>query len=121
MIQAVENINIASQEILITPKALKEKIQISDAARKTITDGRNAIENILDRKDKMGFPVPLKEWMQSGIVRDFVGDILLSSSSLGRCIFTPEALNRMLNHQGVGSRQLWGALSLELWFKNFID
>ena len=57
MIQAVENINIASQEILITPKALKEKIQISDAARKTITDGRNAIENILDRKDYRVFVV----------------------------------------------------------------
>ncbi|MFT7266843.1 MAG: 3-deoxy-7-phosphoheptulonate synthase [Porticoccus sp.] len=57
MIQAVENINIESQEILITPKALKEKIQISDAARKTITDGRNAIENILDRKDHRVFVV----------------------------------------------------------------
>lgn len=57
MMQAVENINIESQEILITPKALKEKIQISGVARKTITDGRNAIENILDRKDHRVFVV----------------------------------------------------------------
>ena len=36
----------------------------------------------------MGFPVPLKEWMQEGPVRDFIGDILLSSRSLGRGVFT---------------------------------
>ena len=38
-----------------------------------------------------------------------------------RGLFTVEALDRMLNNQGVGSRQLWGALSLELWFQTFID
>ena len=26
----------------------------------------------------MGFPVPLKEWMQDGPVKEFVSDILLS-------------------------------------------
>jgi len=36
MTRAIENINVDSQEILISPKALKEKIQISDAARKTV-------------------------------------------------------------------------------------
>lgn len=76
---------------------------------------------ILDRKDKMGFPVPLKEWMQGGSVRDFVADVLLSERSLGRGIFKPEALNAMLDQQGVGGRQLWGALCLELWHQQFID
>ena len=51
MTQAVENLNIQSQDVLITPKALKEEIKISDAARKTIMGGRKTIENILDRKD----------------------------------------------------------------------
>ena len=77
--------------------------------------------SIYNRKDKMGFPVPLKEWMESGPVRDFVGDTLLSCRSTQRGLFTVEALDRMLNNQGVGSRQLWGALSLELWFQTFID
>lgn len=76
---------------------------------------------ILDRKDKMGFPVPLKEWMQGGCVRDFVGDILLSTRSLERGIYQPAALRAMLDQQGVGGRQLWGALSLELWHRQFID
>ena len=76
---------------------------------------------ILDRKDKMGFPVPLKEWMQGGVVRDFVSDTLLSRKSLERGIFSPESLQGMIEHQGVGGRQLWGALSLELWHQRFID
>lgn len=57
MTRAIENINVDSQEILISPKALKEKIQISDAARKTVNTGRAAIENILDRKDHRIFIV----------------------------------------------------------------
>lgn len=76
---------------------------------------------ILERKDKMGFPVPLKEWMDTGPVHDFVADTLLSSRSLQRCIFKPESLKAMLDKQGVGGRQLWGALSLELWHRQFID
>jgi|TARA_R110000822_G_scaffold60287_4_gene150195 3-deoxy-7-phosphoheptulonate synthase len=51
MTQAVENINIRSQDVLITPKALKDEIPVTDAARKTITEGRTTIQNILDRKD----------------------------------------------------------------------
>ena len=76
---------------------------------------------VLNRKDKMGFPVPLIQWMQGGVVRDFAGDILLSTRSLQRGIFKPEALQNMMASQGVGGRQLWGALSLELWHQRFLD
>ena len=69
----------------------------------------------------MGFPVPLKEWMQDGPVRDFAGDILLSRDSKERGIYCPKALESMLSEQGVGGRQLWGALCLELWHRSFID
>ena len=78
-------------------------------------------EKVLDRKDKMGFPVPLAEWMQGGVVRDFVGDTLISVQSLQRGIYKPDALNAMFANQGVGGRQLWGALSLELWHRHYID
>lgn len=76
---------------------------------------------ILERKDKMGFPVPLQEWMRGGVVRDFVADVLLSRKSIQRGIFSENALRGMIDHQGVGGRQLWGALCLELWYQTFID
>ena len=83
---------------------------------------RNVLpDSVMDRKDKMGFPVPFVEWMQAGVVRDFVGDTLLCKRSLERGVFKPEALRNMMDTQGVGGRQLWGALSLELWHQRFID
>ena len=78
-------------------------------------------EKILNRQDKMGFPVPLKEWMEGGEVRDFVSDTLLSKKSVERGIYNKKALDSMLQKHGVGARQLWGALSLELWHQRFID
>jgi 3-deoxy-7-phosphoheptulonate synthase len=48
---AVENINIESPEILITPAQLKSEIPLSENARAVISQGRTDIENILERKD----------------------------------------------------------------------
>lgn len=78
-------------------------------------------QGILRRKDKMGFPVPLGQWMQGGIVRDFINDTLLSRKSRERGLYRDSALANMANNQGVGGRQLWGALSLELWHTAYID
>lgn len=78
-------------------------------------------KTILERKDKMGFPVPLNEWMKKRPVKNFVCDILLSHRSRNRGIYTSQAIESMLNDQGVGGRQLWGALCLELWHQKFMD
>lgn len=76
---------------------------------------------VVDRTDKMGFPVPLKEWMRSDPVRGFVSDTLLSRASLERGIYSREALESMIRDAGVGGRPLWGALCLELWHRSYID
>ena len=53
----VENLNVESQEVLITPAQLKQEIPMSDAARESVTTGRETIKNILDRKDHRLFLV----------------------------------------------------------------
>ncbi len=53
----IDNVNIASQETLITPAKLKADIPVSAAAMETIASGREAIENILARKDHRIFVV----------------------------------------------------------------
>lgn len=78
-------------------------------------------EGILHRKDKMGFPVPLNEWLRQGVVREFVGDILLGQRCRERGLFKPEAMARMIEKEQAYGRQLWGALCLELWHQTFID
>ena len=78
-------------------------------------------KQITQRRDKMGFPVPLDIWMEKGVVRDFVLDTLHSQSCLQRGIFSKHALQNVVCMSGVGARQLWGMLSLELWHQQYID
>lgn len=83
--------------------------------------GRLLPPKILDRKDKMGFPVPLSQWMAGGVVRDFVCDVLFSRASRQRGLFSPEALPMLVDERMPFGRQLWGALCLELWHQQYID
>jgi len=53
----IDNLNVASQEVLITPEALKNEIPLTSKARQTIETGRETIRNILDRKDHRLFLV----------------------------------------------------------------
>jgi len=77
--------------------------------------------SVLNRKDKMGFPVPLKEWMSTGPVKHFATEILLSKASRERGIFFPKSIDKLINSEGAFGRQLWGALCLEIWHQQFID
>jgi len=77
-------------------------------------------EPIMKRKDKMGFPVPLHLWSKNN-ARDFILDILLSKKARERGILDTTHVEKMLNSEQPFSRGLWGILSLEIWFNQFID
>jgi 3-deoxy-7-phosphoheptulonate synthase len=53
----VYNVNVASQDVLITPAKLKQALPMSPAARAQVAGSREVIENILDRKDHRLFVV----------------------------------------------------------------
>lgn len=75
---------------------------------------------VLNRTDKMGFPVPLQRWIK-GPARDFVRDILLSQRARERGIFCPKELEKLIGNEFDFGRSLWGALQIELWHRTFID
>ena len=75
---------------------------------------------ILNRKDKMGFPVPLHIWSKNN-ARDFIMDTLLSKNAKERNIINTKYIEQLINSEQPFSRGLWGLLSLELWFTQFID
>jgi asparagine synthase (glutamine-hydrolysing) len=75
---------------------------------------------ILQRKDKMGFPVPLNHWFKHELY-PFVADLLLSQRCRERGIFSPAAIETALSAAHPFSRSLWGALCIELWHRQFID
>jgi 3-deoxy-7-phosphoheptulonate synthase len=53
----LENLNVASQEELITPEALKQELPLSGKAAETVEKGRQAIYDIMDGKDHRLFVV----------------------------------------------------------------
>lgn len=53
----VDDLNVVSQELLISPGALKAEIPLSDKARDVVTKGRAVVRDILDRKDHRIFLV----------------------------------------------------------------
>jgi asparagine synthase (glutamine-hydrolysing) len=79
--------------------------------------------SIVNRKDKMGFPVPLNDWIRKGgRARDFVGDILGSSKAVNRDYLVPGmTIDRVLDGQSSYGRNLWALLSLELWQLQCLD
>lgn len=47
----IENLNINSQEVLISPQEIKERLPVTGAALSAVQAGRQAVCDILDRKD----------------------------------------------------------------------
>lgn len=78
---------------------------------------------IRDRKDKMGFPVPLNLWLKrGGAARDFIGDMLGSHRARTRPYLKDGlSLDAVLDSQSTYGRNIWALLSLELWHRQFID
>lgn len=75
---------------------------------------------IFERRDKMGFPVPLKEWWADDL-KEFVHDLFGSRSAIDRPFLNASATLRSFSEAGRFSRKTWGLLSLELWQREFHD
>ncbi|GEC91574.1 asparagine synthase (glutamine-hydrolyzing) [Brevibacillus brevis] len=77
-------------------------------------------DEIINRKDKMGFPVPLNEWYQKDL-NGFIKEILLDPRTANRGYYNVTEIEQILSKQTKFSRVMWGLLCLELWFREFID
>ncbi len=78
---------------------------------------------ILYRKKK-GFPIPISEWFR-GEARGFVRDILSPRAIRQRGLFEPAEVERIFaehetRFEDHGS-PIWALLSLELWYRLFVD
>lgn len=77
-------------------------------------------QSIRERKDKMGFPVPLNSWLKNEL-RDFVGDIFSSQKTMQREFIDNSKVLKKVKTEGRYGRNIWGLLSLELWQQEFHD
>jgi asparagine synthase (glutamine-hydrolysing) len=84
------------------------------------TFSRDLPTDLVLRRDKMGFPVPLNEWLR-GPLREFAGDILMSARARQRPHVNAQAIQRNFDSAEQFSRKAWGLLCLELWQRRFHD
>jgi asparagine synthase (glutamine-hydrolysing) len=103
---------------------IPSNIKFADGQLKHLmkTAFREYLPNVVNqRTDKMGFPVPLSEWMQ-GELKDFVQDIFHSDSARHRdYLNTDFDIQTLIATEGKFTRKVWGLLSLELWQQEFHD
>jgi asparagine synthase (glutamine-hydrolysing) len=91
-------------------RGLVPKWLLREIGRPLLTD------EIVDRRVKIPFPLPMDEWLANDF-GEAVQRILASNAARGREIFLPDALCE----RGFRAGHAWPALSLELWFRTFID
>lgn len=76
--------------------------------------------SIQERKDKMGFPVPLTNWL-GGELKDFVYDIFSSQKASQRDFIHNQKILKSIQNEPKYGRKIWGFLCLELWQREFHD
>lgn len=77
-------------------------------------------KKIMNRKEKMGFPVPLHLWARNN-AKGFILDTLASRNARERNIVDTQHVEHLIKTELPFGRGLWGILCLELWFQQFID
>lgn len=77
-------------------------------------------DSIVNRKDKMGFPTPMNQWINNE-ANDFVKDIFSTSKALNRDIINNKIVVEGLQNESTYGRKIWGLLCLEIWQQEFHD
>ena len=74
-------------------------------------------DKVANRKEKMGFPVPLNDWMQKKEFKDFVFDTILNSQFANSDYFNKSEFEKdNLNFEKF-DRSLWAVLCISEWSK----
>ena len=102
------------------------ELQMQNGERKALF--KRAMRGVLPEavlsRPKRGFAIPLGRWLR-GPLAPFVHDLLLSEKSLGRGIFDPGQIRRIVAQPERGQEdldlQLWTLISIELWCRLFLD
>lgn len=77
-------------------------------------------EAVVNRRDKMGFPVPLKEWF-TGDLRGMAQGLFESLRDRRRPFIKADQVIENFDKAGAFSRKTWALASFELWHQNFHD
>lgn len=112
---------LLDRRVLAFVDGASDRVLFGDGALKHLF--RRAVREDLpraarERRDKMGFPVPLALWAR-GPLRAPLRDILLGGVLRARGLVDESAVPRLLDGETVEARHLWALLNLELWHREF--
>ena len=98
----------------IKPKNMKYLLK--EAFKDVIPD------EILNRKDKMGFPVPLNDWIKNNELKSFFKKLIISLKDRNlEYLNISDNILEKLNNTSSFSREYWILLNIELWYQTFYD
>jgi len=86
--------------------------------------GRALLPASVVQRPKASFGAPIRSWI-SGALRGLVDDVLSADSVRSRGLFRPDAVARMVREDRCGQSdrayQIYQLLTVELWFREFVD
>ena len=100
-----------------------EKLDISKYILRKI--GLEILPKIIPYRRKKGFPVPLDNWINDGLI-EFAKEILLDKRCLDRNIFKEKELRNLINNPqnldyDFWGKKIWMLINVEIWYREFID
>jgi asparagine synthase (glutamine-hydrolysing) len=85
---------------------------------------RDRVPAELMYRKKQGFAVPLNQWFR-GELAEWSRQVLLDSTTLNRKLFRRNAIEQLLGDHQSGrinhGHRIWALITLELWFRQFVD
>ncbi len=75
--------------------------------------------HILERKKKVGRPIPLKDWLQNTSQGKDYLNLLHRNKEFINSLFSANILDYALNHPNIYDRTTWALLSIILWSKKY--
>lgn len=113
-------------EMLDLAARIPSRLKIKGLKRKYIL--KKAVEKLLPKeviyRKKAGFGAPIRSWLR-GALRPMIDDLLSDEALTARGLFRPPTVRRLVADFESGkedlSLHLFQLLTLELWFREFID
>jgi asparagine synthase (glutamine-hydrolysing) len=84
---------------------------------------RGFIPDEIITRPKMGFPVPLGDWLR-GEFAHIVEEYVLSERTMSRGIFDADFIRNLVARHNAGENhapELWSLINFEIWARQFID
>ncbi|HEX8775491.1 MAG TPA: asparagine synthase (glutamine-hydrolyzing) [Pyrinomonadaceae bacterium] len=85
---------------------------------------KNILPDVILKRGKMGFPVPLARWFR-GPYRPVIDDYVLGERAVRRGLFDPAFVRNLVEEHQRGTRnhaeRLWSLVNFEMWQRQFID